>query len=132
MSEIEDMANLFQQHRSELGFVNTAQCREKDSYTVYSGDTILGAALCNHCVRKPQTTLYDIAVRPSARRQGVGTELVSMMATDSPHDVIVAKCPVNLDANSFYTQTEWEKVDVVEKEDKRDLNVWELDITDGW
>lgn len=128
MTEAEDMASLFQEHRSELGFVNEAQCREKTSYTVYNADILIGAALCNHCVQKPQTTLYDIAVRPSARRSGVGSELVEKIADDSPHDCIVAKCPVDLDANKFYQSSGWELTTVEEKDDTRNLNVWKFDI----
>lgn len=122
-----EIANLFQQHRDELGFVNTAQVEEKSTYTVCIDGELAGAALCNHCVRKPQTTLYDIAVIDSYRRDGVGTKLVEKIASDSQHGKIVAKCPVELDANKFYSADGWEIVDVEEGK-SRELNVWEKSI----
>ena len=129
MSNHKEIANLFQEHREELGFVNTAQVKEKTTYTVYEDGKLVGAALCNHCVQKPQTTLYDIAVRQSARRTGIGTSLIEKMADDSPHDVIVAKCPVDLAATSFYESTGWDQVNTEVKEEKRDLNVYEYEVT---
>lgn len=118
---------MFQEHRSELGFVNRAQCEEKDLYTVERSGQTVGAALGNHCVRKPQTTLYELAVLPEYRREGIATELIRRMARDSPHEKIVAKCPVDLSANEFYEDTGWQHIG---KQDgkNRDLNIWEYDI----
>lgn len=122
-----DAAALFQQHREELGFVNTAQCEAKDLYVVREGDDVVGAALGNHCVRKPQTTLYELAVDESHRRKGVATELIDKMARDSPHDKLVAKCPVDLPANNFYESTGWVRVDT-EAGKNRELHVWQLPL----
>lgn len=128
MSEAEDAADLFQQHRDELGFVNRAQCRNKNLYTEYKDNHIVGAALVNHCVQKPQTTLYDIAVRKSHRGNEIGSGLITEVANDSPHKKIVAKCPVNLPANQFYHRTGWQLNAVVEGEN-RPLSVWEYTIS---
>jgi len=129
MTEAEDAADLFQQHREELGFVNRAQCREKTLYTEYDGDKMIGAALVNHCVRKPQTTLYDIAVCETDRGEGVASQLVNKIADETPHDKIIAKCPIDLPANQFYNQTRW-KLNAVEKGKNRSLAVWEYEVTD--
>jgi GNAT superfamily N-acetyltransferase len=123
----EEVAALFQSHRDELGFVNVAQVREKDTYVVGRDGELAGAAICNHCVRKPQTTLYDIAVYPRHRRDGVATELVEQIAVDSPHGKIVAKCPFNLPANEFYEAMGWVKMKV-ESGKNRDLIVWKYEI----
>lgn len=120
----EGVAGLFQEHREELGFVNVAQCREKTTYAVVENGDVVGAALCNHCVRKPQTTLYDIAVQEDHRHSGVARRLVEWMFDESPHDVVVAKCPVDLPAVQFYNQMGWELVDVEEGKN-RSLTVWE-------
>jgi len=127
VSSASEAASVFQEHRSELGFVNRAQCEEKDLYTVERSGQTVGAALGNHCVRKPQTTLYELAVLPEYRREGIATELIRRMARDSPHEKIVAKCPVDLSANEFYEDTGWQHIG---KEDgkNRDLNIWEYDI----
>jgi len=127
MDSSRKIADLFQEHRDELGFVNEAQVDEKTTYTVAGDDELAGAALCNHCVRKPQTTLYDIAVREQYRGNGIGRELVEQMASDSPHEKIIAKCPVTLPAVQFYNQSGWTLVDVDDGKN-RALTVWRYDI----
>lgn len=128
MTTPREIANLFQEHRDELGFVNVAQVREKTTYVERRDGDVVGAILCNHCVQKTQTTLYDIAVSEEYRRSGIGGSLVESMANDSPHNVIVAKCPTNLDANKFYQATGWQLSTVERRDEKRDLNVWEYEI----
>jgi ribosomal protein S18 acetylase RimI-like enzyme len=127
MSKHRKIADLFQKHREELGFVNEAQVRESDSYDVTKDGRIVGAAIGNHCVRKPQTTLYDIAVDENFKRSGIGRELVERMADDSPHKKIVAKCPVDLPAMQFYNNMDWKLVDV-EDGKNTPLAVWRYDI----
>jgi len=124
---VDEITNLFQDHRDELGFVNSAQVREKDTYTVSRDGDLAGAAICNHCVRKPQTTLYDIAVYEEYRRDGVGSELIENITHDSPHRKIIAKCPLDLPANEFYENTGWTFVGREEGK-SRDLNIWRYDI----
>lgn len=126
-SDAKGAAELFQKHRDELGFVNVAQCREKDLWTVTRDGEVIGAALGNHCVRKPQTTLYELAVADDYRRGGIATELIERMADESPHDKLVAKCPVELPANEFYRSTGWQKIDV-DAGKQRELNIWELTL----
>jgi len=120
----ERAADLFQNHRKELGFVNRAQCAEKDLVTVERAGEVVGAALANHCVRKPQTTLYELAVSQKARREGIATRLVQELAVESPHEKIIAKCPADLPSNQFYNQTGWTLIDVEEGKN-RPLCVWE-------
>lgn len=127
MTSASDAADLFQRHRDELGFVNRAQCREKDLVTVTSDGEVVGALLGNHCVRKPQSTVYEVAVLPEHRREGLGETLVDRFAADSPHETLVAKCPAPLPANEFYAATGWVRVGREEGK-KRALNVWELSI----
>lgn len=127
MSSAVEAAKVFQEHRAELGFVNEAQCREKDLYTEQRDDRVVGAALVNHCIRKPQTTLYELAVLPEYRREGIAKSLVERVARDSPHEKIIAKCPVELPANDFYAATGWDRVDR-ESGKNRSLNVWKYSI----
>lgn len=125
MTRSDRAADLFQNHRDELGFVNTAQCREKDLVTVTRDGEVVGALLGNHCIRKPQSTVYEVAVGDSYRRQGIASNLVADFADESPHDKLVAKCPVDLPANEFYASTGWDRIDREEGKN-RALNVWRL------
>lgn len=122
-------ADVFQAHRDELGFVNRAQCEEGDLVTIERDGEVVAAALGNHCVRKPQTTLYELAVLPEYRREGLGRELVARLAAESPHEKIIAKCPEELPSNEFYAATGWEQIDREEGKN-RALNVWRYDIPD--
>ena len=126
----EAAAEVFQKHRDELGFVNRAQCEEGDLYTVERDGEVVGAALANHCVRKPQTTLYELAVVREYRRRGIASELIGRLARDSPHEKLIAKCPEELPANEFYAATGWEQIDREEGK-SRALNVWEYQIDDS-
>jgi GNAT superfamily N-acetyltransferase len=123
-SKSDKAADLFQMHRDELGFVNRAQCREKDLVTETRDGCVVGAVLGNHCVRKPQSTVYEVAVHQDYRRRGIATQLLERFAEESPHEKLVAKCPQDLPANRFYAGTGWEKVDT-EAGKSRPLNVWE-------
>lgn len=128
MTRAESAADVFQKHRDELGFVNKAQCREKELYTEKRNGRIVGAVLANHCTRKPQTTLYELAVLPQYRRAGIATTLIERLSRDSPHGKIVAKCPEPLSANDFYESTGWVRVDR-EYGKNSELNIWQKDIS---
>jgi GNAT superfamily N-acetyltransferase len=123
-SDADDAAALFQGHRDELGFVNRAQTREKVLVVERVDGDVVAALLGNHCVRKPQSTIYELAVDDTHRRQGLATQLVEQFADDSPHERLVAKCPVDLDANAFYAATGWTLASRDEGK-RRALNVWE-------
>jgi len=110
MTDVEEVADLFQRHRDELGFVNRAQVREKTVLTETVDGAVVAALLANHCVQKPQTTLYDVAVDAAYRRQGLATKLVEQLYDESPHNCVVAKCPVDLSATAFYESTGWKHV----------------------
>jgi len=121
---VKEITELFQSHREELGFVNAAQVEEKTTYHVKEEGVVVGSVICNHCVQKPQTTIYDIAVYEEYRGKGYGEELVKNVWSDSPHGKIVAKCPIDLPANHFYRETGWHLVGV-EDGKNRNLSVWE-------
>lgn len=123
MSDVEEIADLFQDHRDELGFVNRAQVREKTTHTRAVDGDIVAAVLCNHCIRKPQTTIYEIAVDEHYRRNGYAESLIDEVYNESPHEKLIAKCPKPLSANEFYRETGWALIDT-EDGKNRDLNVW--------
>lgn len=123
-------ADLFQRHRDELGFVNRAQCREGDLITERRDGEVVGALLGNHCVQKPQSTVYELAVAPGYRHNGIGRALVRQFERASPHNKLVAKCPVTLPATAFYEGTGWERV-ATEDGKHRDLAVFEKAVDDS-
>jgi len=123
----DEAAKLFQQHRDELGFVNRAQCEEKDLAVERQDGKVVGAILGNHCVRKPQTTVYELAVLPAYRRRGIAGRLIDRFARESPHKKLVAKCPSELPSNKFYAADGW-TLQSVEDGKNRPLNVWEKSI----
>jgi hypothetical protein len=91
---------------------------------------IVGAALANHCVRKPQTTLYELAVLPDYRRQGIASKLIIRLARQSPHSKLVAKCPTDLDAMGFYADMGWRRVGT-DSGKHRELAIWQFNIPAG-
>jgi len=129
MTSAADAADLFQEHRDELGFVNQAQCSEKDLLTERRDGEIVGALLGNHCVRKHQSTVYELAVRRDYRRQGIATKIIRRFAAESPHDRLVAKCPADLPAVEFYQSAGWNHVGREEGK-HRPLEVFEYDAGD--
>lgn len=129
-STAEAAADVFQAHRDELGFVNRAQVQEGDLVTERRDGRIVGALLGNHCVQKPQSTVYELAVLPEYRRQGIASGLVDQFTAESPHEKLVAKCPVTLPANDFYQAAGWELVDREEGKN-RALNVWKYPVNDS-
>lgn len=124
---VEQTAELFQNHRKELGFVNKAQVREKSTKIHTEDGKVVGAVIYNHCVRKPQTTIYELAVKEEYRRKGIASQLIQKVELESPHDKLVAKCPKPLNANKFYQETGWTKKDV-ESGKNRDLVVWQKEV----
>jgi GNAT superfamily N-acetyltransferase len=124
----EAAAEVFQEHRDELGFVNRAQCREGDLVTIEQNGETVGALLGNHCVRKSQSTVYELAVLPTHRREGIGTELVERFAKQSPHEKLIAKCPTSLPAMDFYRRTGWQRTGT-EGGKHRPLAVWEYAVS---
>lgn len=107
-TELQPVADVFQAVRDELGtFVSTGML-DTDEWAIIERDgTPAAAARYRHCSRKPQTTLYDIAVLPEYRGQHLGLELVHRLGDESPHEKLVAKCPVTNAATAWYRNTGW-------------------------
>lgn len=76
-------------------------------------------------------TIYHIAVAPAHRRQGIGVQLVGFVAADAcarGAERLRLKCPADLDANRFYAQLGFERLNVIDAA-TRPLNVWERELT---
>jgi N-acetylglutamate synthase-like GNAT family acetyltransferase len=128
------LAEFYQSHRDDLSHFVSEPMVEKGGVTNYSierdGDTV-AAARTRHCVRKEQTTLYDIVVRSDWRGNGFASELIERIASESPHERIIAKCPAWFEATQFYSGGGWELVTVEvdgEPSPNNAVCVWRFDI----
>lgn len=120
-------------HRHELGFVLLPSLREqieRSEMLVAELDGAVVAFVDYHRRRDGQVTLYHIVVAPGVRRQGVGRTLLTRLeeivrASDS--GPIRLKCPVDLEANTFYRRYGFALEGVLEGR-RRALNVWALPV----
>ena len=73
--------------------------------TLRDDTSVVGFTCVRHKVREPKTSLYYIVVAPSARRSGIGTELLADLKTSSPHRCIELSCMKdNQHALAFYAK----------------------------
>lgn len=49
---------------------------------------LLGFVLVRHCSTRPYTSLYDLGVDPTAKRQGIGSALLDWVEKTTPHKEI--------------------------------------------
>lgn len=79
--------------------------------------SLLGFVSFRHCVRKPQTTVYFIAVDPGHRSLGIGETLLVDLLERSPHSRIVLNCEnSNTDALRFYYRLGFEELEARSKD----------------
>jgi N-acetylglutamate synthase-like GNAT family acetyltransferase len=94
--------------RYELGFLTRQAFQESADHgellVALDENNVIGFVRFHH--RKDRhTTLYEIAVAPERRQDGVGKALVEALIVRcqaSESTELVLKCPVELQANSFY------------------------------
>lgn len=110
-------------YRDELGQVMWPALREavnRGELTVACHSSTPIAFVNWHTRRDGWTTVYEIAVMPNLRRQGIGQQLLD--AVPRPTRL---KCTVdNANANAFYAKMGF-TLTGVEDGRKRQLNVWE-------
>ncbi len=102
------MLDLFKREKCTNGFGNILYSGPA-MYTkgwivgAYEEDCLLGAYCVRQCSKKPQTTLYFIAVYPELRGTGVADKLVEHLKAGSPHGrVVLGVNNDNLRAVAFY------------------------------
>ena len=136
-NDVEGAKHIASQCSKELGFVNIAtlkQAQEKGWLLVAAewnfetdSDEVIG--FVNYRIKQDKNcTLYDIAVKKEARRQGIGTRLLNRLKKIVHYEggegaYIHLKCPVELSANTFYEKHQFTLLGVEEGK-KRPLNVW--------
>lgn len=128
----ENVYAVFNEFTEQLGFISKVQVEQAEEagqlYWRESEDgEIVAAAIIRHCVKKPQTTLQDIAVLEEHRGKGLAQSIIDEAADDSRHPKMVAKCPEDLPSNDWYDSQGWEHAGVQDGKN-RDLNIWELEL----
>lgn len=134
MNRSNRLVKFYQTHRDDLSHFVSEPMVENEGVTNYAIErdgNIVAAARTRHCVRKKQTTLYDIVVQSDWRGNGFASELIERIASDSPHGRIIAKCPSWFEATQFYSGGGWE-LDSVEVDGEPSPSnavcVWRLNI----
>jgi ribosomal protein S18 acetylase RimI-like enzyme len=124
-------------NRDALGFLPAAKVREainrQQTFVAIVQGEIVGFVIYRHRIRDQQTTLYDICVKQTWRKKGVGQALLTTLQTECKQKeraLIQLKCPTSLPANLFYAKFGFDKVGV-DAGKKQALNIWELPITLG-
>lgn len=113
-------------HRKELGFVNRAQLAAAIDRQEIIWVREVGF-LQFHNRRDRISTLHLLAIRPEARRQGIGRQLLRSWEEHSRQcgmTVLRLKCPLDLEANGFYARAGFQRVEI-EPGKHRPLVVWE-------
>lgn len=130
-SDIDWLKSLVDKHKKELGFVRRGSLFEsiKKGHLIIAETQEENAGFVQfHHRRDGQTTIHNIIVTNTQRGNGVGKELIRHLAAQSRalgQSRIKLKCPVNLDANSFY-QSAGFTLSAQEPGKIRSLNIWQL------
>jgi GNAT superfamily N-acetyltransferase len=112
-------------HRHELGFVNRATVAEAIAHQeiLY----VPHGFLHFHHRRDNISTLYHVCVSREYRRSGIGRALIEAWEKHSRSyglKTLRLKCPLDLEANGFYSRLGFNRVDI-EQGTHRRLVVWE-------
>lgn len=134
LADLDDIKHIADRYKQELGFIlRPVLARSIDQgelFVAINGEGIVGFTQYHHR-RDAQTTLHNIVVQSNYRKSGVGQKLIEFLEAESrlrEQTTIQLKCPVDLEANSFYEHIGYEKVDV-EKGKTRQLNIWRKILT---
>lgn len=131
--DLDSINALVSAHKEELGFVRQVtlvHSTERQEISVAEISVQIVGLVRYHHRRDLQTTLYDIVVSPARRLTGIGKALVQALAEEAlilGKQVVVLKCPAELQANAFYAHIGFERW-AEEPGKRRKLVVWHLPI----
>ena len=135
--EIDAIKAIADANRDALGFLPAAKVKEAvnrhQTLVAFIEGEMVGFVIYRHRKRDKQTTLYDICVKRTWRKKGVGKALLTTLQTECTQKeraFLQLKCPISLSANQFYERFGFEKVGV-DAGKKQALNIWQLPITNG-
>lgn len=81
-----------------------------------------------HLRRDGQLTIYEILVLSEYQRQGIGSSMLETLKHVPGAMSIVAKCPVDLDSNSWYAAMGFTCIAIEQSHSGRGINVWRYQI----
>ena len=133
--EIDDVKDIADQHRTELGFhprqTYIDSLNKGELLIAKIDDRVVGFTRYHHR-RDKRTTLYEIAVIPEARNKGIGDRLIKALIADCQRvssRCLRLSCPVELSANHFYEAVGFIRSARRSRRGKsRPLYEWELPI----
>lgn len=130
-ADLPALKTLTDTHRHELGFVHRQallrSIEREEVIVAQKGDRLVGFIEYHHRMDQ-QTTIYHIVVESQSRNQGIGRSLVDAVKEESRElkkEFILVKCPVDLEANEFYSQIGCQLVRQ-EQGKQRDLSIWKI------
>jgi ribosomal protein S18 acetylase RimI-like enzyme len=128
LAAVKSLADL---HRRELGFHSRESYRESsrkgELLAATEGGEVLGFVRFHHR-RDSRTTIYEVAVDPQRRHEGIGRALVNALIEDCRRmgsRSIRLSCPVELPANRFYESFGFARMPRSRKGKDRPLHDWE-------
>lgn len=134
VADVDAIKQLADCHKAELGFlVRDALLRSIGAQEVFVAEVPIGKLvgfIQFHHRKDTQTTLYNIAVDPQKRTNGIARCLIEALINDSRahHKLVVRlKCPVDLPANDFYAHLGF-TLDYTVSGKLRALNIWKLTL----
>jgi N-acetylglutamate synthase-like GNAT family acetyltransferase len=132
-NDLDAIKKLADQHKEELGFILRPaldkSISDKEIFVAESNSRLI-AFVHYHHRKDRQTTLYHIVVDAVHRNTGVGLGLINALYGECrviDKEMILLKCPENLEANNFYKKSGFGLYQV-ETGKKRRLNVWTLKV----
>jgi len=133
LSDIEDIKQLADSHRYEIGFIRRAslvRSIERREMLVVTNSTKMLGFVDYHHRRDAQTTLYHIVVVPDHRYEKIGALMFQKLAREAKalrKEFIQLKCPAELPANKFYESIGCRLLRE-EEGNSRKLQIWQSSI----
>jgi N-acetylglutamate synthase-like GNAT family acetyltransferase len=132
-NDLDEIKALADSHKKELGFILRpvlARSIDQGELLVAANHRGIVGFIQYHHRRDLQTTLHNIVVKPDHRGMDVGQKLFSNLIDEArsiQQQMVLLKCPEELDANGFYARMGCHQV-LIENGKARRLNVWQKEL----
>jgi len=87
---------------------------------------LIDGAMCHwHLRRDGQLTIYEIIVLPQVQRQGRGRSILRSLSQVPAARLLVARCPADLPANTWYQHQGFHQVNLTQSNTGREIITWQ-------